>query len=74
MVCCRHVLLRQSWTNNVGLVSLLAGLFGRSLCLTDLLDGGLVVHLTSQLSQWGLSCSPRLADLLGGDLVFRPAS
>lgn len=44
----RHVLLRPLWSHNVGLGSLLSGLYGRSLCFAGLLDGVLVDHPASQ--------------------------
>jgi hypothetical protein len=44
----RHVLLRPLWSHNVGLGSLLSGVYGRSLCFAGLLDGVLVDHLASQ--------------------------
>jgi hypothetical protein len=44
----RHVLLRPLWSHNVGLGSLLFGLYGRSLCFASLLDGVLVDHPASQ--------------------------
>jgi hypothetical protein len=74
MVWWRRVLLRPSWTNNVGLSSLLAGSFGRLLRLTDLLDGGLSFALPHRLARRWFGRSPDLADSLDGDLVARPAS
>jgi hypothetical protein len=64
MVWWRHVMLQLSWTNNVGLASLLADPFGRLLRLADLLGGGLVVRPASQtcsVETWSLVSSRRLA-------------
>jgi hypothetical protein len=71
MVWWRRVLLWQSWTNNVGLGSLLAGPFGRSLYLADLLGRDLVIHPPRRLSLRGVGRSPHLTDLLDEGLFSK---